>query len=98
MKKIIAICIIALTFGISSLSIVNAAPGGGKNAQHASQAKRDAAKAKYIVAKAKYEDLKSTPMKTPAIKKKMASAKKAMDKAKKDMDFTGENHSQKAKR
>ncbi|KKJ77351.1 hypothetical protein WH95_06455 [Kiloniella litopenaei] len=71
--------------------------GGGKNAKHANQKKRDEAAKKYKEAKERYESLKSQPNKTPAVKKEMEKAKKAMEKAKKDMNFTGEHHSGKAK-
>ena len=71
--------------------------GGGKNAQHANQAKRDAAEKKYDKAKKEYERLKSTPNKTPEIKKALDKAEKSVNKAKQDMDYTGENHSQRHK-
>jgi len=71
--------------------------GGGKNAKHANQNKRDAAAKKYETAKSEFENLSSKPNKNKADKAALGKAKKAMQKAKKDKDFTGEHHSSKAK-
>lgn len=72
--------------------------GGGKNAKHANPDARLAAKEKYEAAKEKYNELKSKPNKTKEDNKALEAAKKQMDHLKKKMDYTGENHSQKAKK
>jgi hypothetical protein len=68
--------------------------GGGKNAQHANEKKREQAEKKYNEWKTKYEELNAKPNKTPEDKKERDKAKRQMDHWKKKMDFTGENHSQ----
>jgi RHS repeat-associated protein len=85
-------------FKFGSKTKFGAKAGGGKNAKHANQDRRDAAKRNYEKAKEEYERLKRKPNKTPQDKKDMEKAKRARDKAKKDMDFTGENHSQRSKK
>ena len=71
--------------------------GGGKNAQHANQKRREVAEARYKKAREEFEAAERTPNKTPEMKKANEALKRAMKKAKQDMDFTGENHSQRAK-
>lgn len=71
--------------------------GGGKNAKHANQKRREVAADRYEKAKSEYESLRSQPNKTKETKAAIDKAKRAMEKARKDKDFTGEHHSSNAK-
>jgi hypothetical protein len=71
--------------------------GGGKNAQHANQDKKNAAQEKYEAAKAELEELQRKPNKTKEDKEKLAELRRTVKHLKKQADFSGENHSQTAK-
>jgi RHS repeat-associated protein len=71
--------------------------GGGKNAQHASEAAREAARIRYEAARQAYDELAMKPNKTPQDKKDLDKLNRAKKKAKDDMDYTGVNHSGNAK-
>ena len=71
--------------------------GGGKNAQHASQAKKEVAAKKYEDAKAEFDRLDKMPNKTPEIKALRDKAAKTLRAEKLKMENAGENHSMKPK-
>ncbi len=83
--------------GEDGVLVHNGCKGGGKNAKHANQKRREVAETAYKEAKEEYEKLKVSPNKTPDIKEQLEKAYKAMNQAKRDLDFTGEHHSQNSK-
>lgn len=78
----------------NSATLMGERHGGGKNAKHANQDARDSAQQKWEKAKQKLQDAK----RSGATKKDKKEIQKEIDHWKRKMDFTGEHHSQQAKR
>jgi hypothetical protein len=71
--------------------------GGGKNAPHANQERKEAARERYESTKKELEDLQHKRNKTKEDKEWLERLHRQMKHLKRQVDFSGENHSQRAK-